>query len=293
MKKNNLWRIIWIIGLYGILILILYLIIKYKVKWENKDLNQYLYFYNCNNYLCTSTIKPDSYYSKIVCEDDLCPYIKDINNNILILTNNNKTWLYDYKEAQIVNDTYNDYQYLNNNYYIFTDMNNMQGIIDNTSKIIIKPEYNKITDYQGNHLIYIDENNKYQIKNIETSTNINVAYDYAQLINNNLYLYKDNNNYYIASFDTNKSINNTEYKYVFVYDEILLTINGKKIDILDTNLKSTLLMTIPTYYEYMEEKERDSLNLYVKDDILYFNVYTEETKYLEYRYDLQNNKILN
>ena len=44
MKKNNLWRVIWIVGIYAVLVLILYLVIMYKVKWEDKDLHKYLYF---------------------------------------------------------------------------------------------------------------------------------------------------------------------------------------------------------------------------------------------------------
>ena len=90
MKKNNLLRISWIVGIYAILVLLLYLVVTYKVKWEDKDLNTYLYFYDCSNDLCTSTIKPDNYYGSIVCKDDICPYIKEKNNNYLILDNNNK-----------------------------------------------------------------------------------------------------------------------------------------------------------------------------------------------------------
>ena len=43
MKNNSLWRVIWIVGIYAVLVSILYLVIIYKVKWENKDLNKYLY----------------------------------------------------------------------------------------------------------------------------------------------------------------------------------------------------------------------------------------------------------
>ena len=51
MKKTNIWKIIWLVGVYVILLFILYLVIIYKVKWEDKDLNRYLYFYNCNGYV--------------------------------------------------------------------------------------------------------------------------------------------------------------------------------------------------------------------------------------------------
>lgn len=34
-KKINLWKIIWIVGIFLILLLILYLVIEYKVKYED------------------------------------------------------------------------------------------------------------------------------------------------------------------------------------------------------------------------------------------------------------------
>ena len=57
---------------------------------------------------------------------------------------------------------------------------------------------------------------------------------------------------------------------MFSYEDIILTVNDKKIDIMNTDLKSTLIMYITTYYDYTIEKERDSLNIKVRDNILYF-----------------------
>ena len=53
-KKEKLYKIIWITGLYVILIIILWLVIEYKVKWESADLNRYVRFYNCSGSLCTT-----------------------------------------------------------------------------------------------------------------------------------------------------------------------------------------------------------------------------------------------
>ena len=141
MKKNNLWRIVWIIGIYAILITILYLVIMYKVKWECKDFNKYLYFYDCSNQLCASDIKPDTYYSKIICEDDVCPYIKEINNNYLTLGSKNKSFIFDYKEGKINNNYFIDYEFLNNNFYKVIDSNNMYGIIDTNGNVLVNFDY--------------------------------------------------------------------------------------------------------------------------------------------------------
>lgn len=35
MKKNSIWKAISIIGIFAILIIILYLVIEYKVKYED------------------------------------------------------------------------------------------------------------------------------------------------------------------------------------------------------------------------------------------------------------------
>ena len=68
MKKINWWKLVWVLGVYIILGLILYLVIEYKVKWESLDTNKYLYFYDCESNLCTSTTKVGSYYSFSFCK---------------------------------------------------------------------------------------------------------------------------------------------------------------------------------------------------------------------------------
>ena len=35
MKKINIWRVIWVVGIFIILLLILYLVVEYKVKYED------------------------------------------------------------------------------------------------------------------------------------------------------------------------------------------------------------------------------------------------------------------
>ena len=112
------------------------------------------------------------------------------------------------------------------------------------------------------------------------------------LINDKLYGYVEDNNYFIASYDTKNKVNDNSYNYMFSYEDIILTINDKKIDIMNTDLKSTLIMRITTYYDYTIEKERDSLNIKVRDNILYFNVKNEDEKYTSYKYDIKNKKIL-
>ena len=72
-NKNNIWKIIWVVGIYAILVLILYLVVIYKVKWEDQDLSKHLYFYECSQELCTTENEIDNYYSYIKCKDNICP----------------------------------------------------------------------------------------------------------------------------------------------------------------------------------------------------------------------------
>ena len=49
MKKNiNLWKIIWVVGIFAILLIILYLVVEYKVKYE--DFSNYIIEKESPNY---------------------------------------------------------------------------------------------------------------------------------------------------------------------------------------------------------------------------------------------------
>ena len=54
MKKIN-YHIIWIVGLFLLLVVILAMIMTYKIRYEDSIYYKYLYFYNCNNDICSTT----------------------------------------------------------------------------------------------------------------------------------------------------------------------------------------------------------------------------------------------
>ena len=35
LKKINFWKIVWVVGIFAILLIILYLVVEYKVKYED------------------------------------------------------------------------------------------------------------------------------------------------------------------------------------------------------------------------------------------------------------------
>lgn len=291
MKKNKLWHLIWIIGIYASLLVILYLVVQYKVKWEDKDLSKYLYFYNCGNQFCTTDNKSltNNYYSKIKCEKNNCPYIADINNNFVILVSDDSEFVYNYKTGKIVNEYYSKYSFVNG-YLLAKNNNDKYGIVDLDGNIQVEFKYNKITDYKDSYIAY-SENSKIGIVNEENNINIKPTYEKVSLISDSIYAYCEDNKYYIAAYDTELPINNENYDYVDSINNLIITIKDKKFDIMDTNLKSMLLLKIDTFYGYTIEKERDSLNIYLDNNLLYFTIVNEkgETNYI---YDTKNNKLI-
>lgn len=293
LKKNNLWRIIWIVGIYGVLVLILYLIISYKVKWENLDLNKYLYFYDCSHQLCTSSVSQEKFYGRLMCADDTCPFIKEKKDNILIMSKDNVEFLYDYMDDKIINNNYVSYRFVTNNNYIVQREDGRQGVIDSTGTTLTDFNYSYIKDYKSGYFSAM-ENNKFKIINKDKDIDTGYLFDDVVLINDNIYAYSDDNKttYQIASYSTNKSVNNIKYDYIYALDNLILVFYNKSIDIYDENLKSKLLMPIRTFYTYQEEKVRASLDFNISNSVLSFTVFNNSNTYMIYRYDLKNNKLL-
>ena len=51
-------------------------------------------------------------------------------------------------------------------------------------------------------------------------------------------------------------------------------------------------MKINTFYEYTAEKERDSLKINTDGEYIYFNVFTSETQYTTYKYNISSKKLI-
>lgn len=291
MKSSKLWRLIWMIGIYVILGLILYLVVTYKVEWEGKDLNTYLYLYDCSHELCTSTTIQKDYYDKILCEEGRCPYISDIIGNNLIFKRDNMSWIYNYIDGNIISDDYFDYRYIGYNVYAVSDNSGNYGIIDGNGNEIVKLEYKYIDSYNNGFISYINDN-LYGIVSTDGKYKIKPVYNDVVLINDKIFAGMKDNIYHLYSYDNVDNENANAYNFVYSYDGIVFVINNKKVDILDTNLNSTLIMKINTFYEYKTEKERDSLEIYTDEEYIYFKIFTNETEYINYKYSIKDKKLI-
>lgn len=291
MKNIKVWRIVWMVAILATLSIILYLVVLYKVVWEHKDLNTYLYFYDCNGEVCSTTNKMDDYYNRVVCEDDVCPHIENIAGNSLILKNDSKSWIYNYIDGEIVNDNYIEYRYIGNDNYIVTTADNKQGIINIDGSIVFNPDYDKIMDYMDGFISYM-LNGKYGIASTDGQHNIEAKFEDIVLLNTNSFAGRIDNVYQIYSYSDSANKGTGNYDYVYQVNDVILVVNNNKIDILDANLKSTLLLKIDTFYSYTTEKERDSLNIYSDGENVYFRVFIDEYNYNSYVYGITNKKLI-
>ena len=233
----------------------------------------------------------DNYYSKVLCEDDICPYIDTVIGNNLILKNKNNVWIYDYMDDVIINDKYVDYRHIGEDMYIVNDMNGNYGIIDIKDGVLVELKYKYIDDYKDGIISYID-NNLYGIISVDNTYNIEPIYEDVVLVNNKIFAGKKDNVYQMHSYEDIDSDNSNQYNFVYVYNDVILVIKDKKIDILNTNLNSVLLMKINTFYEYTTGQERDSLNVHSDGDFIYFNVFINEEEYTTYKYSIKEKKLI-
>lgn len=292
MKKNNIWKIVWIVGIYAVLITVLYLVILYKVEWEGKDLNTYLYFYDCNNNLCTSTTKQDEYYSRYMCKNNFCPYITTVVNNNLILTDGEISLIYNYVNGDIIDDSYDKYRFINEDMVVVTDLTSKkEGIINLDGEILVDVKYDYIDDY-NNGLISFKSNTLFGINSIDGASLVNSNFSDVVLINDKIYAGMKDNTYSIYSYAENEIVNLNQYEFVESFDNLIFVVSNNKVDILTDELNSTLLIKIDTFYNYTTEKERESLNLRSDGNYIYFNIFNDKYEITKYKYDIKNKKLV-
>lgn len=154
MKKINIAKVIWISSVFLALIVILIMVMDYKIHYQYLTKNQ-IYFYECSGNLCVSEVKDDSHllYSTFECGYEECPaFKKELDDTYVLLEQNNTYILYNYRNNIIISKDYEDYLFINNQYIIVTK-DGKQGIIDIDNHIILEPTYNQIGYFQDDYLI--------------------------------------------------------------------------------------------------------------------------------------------
>lgn len=169
-KKNkiNIFKIIWITGVFLILITFLIIIMHYKINYQYLTKNN-IYFYNCNNSICTAQVKDGiskkDLYSTYNCEYEKCPIIKKVlEDSYVIMQKDEQIILYDFINNKVISNTYEDYKFISEKHIIVTK-NNYQGIIDINNNILINTKYEQLGYYKDNLLL------GYNIQNIIVKKN--------------------------------------------------------------------------------------------------------------------------
>lgn len=174
-KKFNIARITWVSMLFLGLIVILIAVMDYKIHYEYKIKN-ILYFYDYDGNLSVTEVKDDDHllYSKYECGYEDCPVLKmEIDDTYVILESTDKNILYNYRKGKVISSGYDNYQYLNNTYFIVTK-DKFRGIIDINNNVTISLSYDELGIVKDNYLtgytlnsIIAKKNNLYGIVSIK------------------------------------------------------------------------------------------------------------------------------
>ena len=290
MKKINWWKLVWVLGIYIILGLILYLVIEYKVKWESLDTNKYLYFYDCDSNLCTSTTKVGSYYSRYIYKKD-SPYIISYDDETAIINDNGKYLVYDYKNDKVISKSYDWYKYLfyNGNTYFIIRGNNKVGIIDNQGSMVVNNIYDNIA--LENNMLKVSNNSLYGLLDSDFNIYLDIEYQYVEVNGENVIIEKDNK-YSLLSLS--KEVIGSDYLYISKIDDsnYLVIDKDNKIDIVNNKLESNLIMIINGSLDYSNTNNIDTLNIRFEDNIMLFDVLSSDKEGITYRYDIVSKKLV-
>ena len=290
MKKINWWKLVWVLGIYIILGLILYLVIEYKVKWESLDTNKYLYFYDCESNLCTSTTKVGSYYSRYIYKKD-SPYIISYDDETAIINDNGKYLVYDYKNDKVISKSYDWYKYLfyNGNTYFIIRGNNKVGIIDNQGSMVVNNIYDNIA--LENNMLKVSNNSLYGLLDSDFNIYLDIEYQYVEVNGENVIIEKDNK-YSLLSLS--KEVIGSDYLYISKVDDsnYLVIDKDNKIDIVNNKLESNLIMIIDGSLDYSNTNNIDTLNIRFEDNIMLFDVLSSDKEGITYRYDIVSKKLV-
>ena len=75
-------------------------------------------------------------------------------DNIVILTDNEISWLYDYKKGEVFHDEYVKYELMDDGNFMITDNDMMQGIMNIEGKLLTINKYIEIVDYSYGLIVY-------------------------------------------------------------------------------------------------------------------------------------------
>ena len=253
--RDNLYKIIWIVGMFLTLILILAMMMTYKIKYQDSIYYKYLYFYNCNDDICATTkekqIEDKSIIYSVYKYRKKMPTFNKINNEYVKIYDNNDVVLYNIHN-KVLTKNYVDYSIINTNNTIFKAVtkDKLCGLINSNGK--------KITG-----LIYDD---------FKTYNNEVIAAIYK-------------GKYGSITLDGKKTYIEFEYDYIEIFDDIIITVKDNLLDIINTDKESLLS-------DKIEVADVNNLSLNKDDNVINIKI-TNKDGFDEYKFDVVEKKLNN
>lgn len=183
--KFNCFKFVWQVGLFASLILILLLVLKYKIYYEDRP--TYFYFYECETGVCGSNSEEKvsgTVYSKLYYKEEIPTIEKVLDDTYLVLSGKR---LFNYKEGLVISNEYDDYEVLFDEFIV--KRNDLYGLLNKNNNLIIDVSYDELTSYDNVNYV-VRKGNIYSLIN-KASEVILSDYDYIYAYNDDVVVIKD------------------------------------------------------------------------------------------------------
>ncbi len=254
MRKIN-YHVIWVVGLFLLLVVILAMVMTYKIRYEDSIYYKYLYFYDCNNDLCSSNSDKEiedksDIYSVYKYRDNTPTFIK-LDNDYVEILDNGKNVLYDYVRGERITVNYKDYKVIDNENILFIASNEdgKCGIIDKEGKVLLDFSYDLIKESYNEDMIVTKLGEKYGI----------------------------------IRFDNLELVLKYEYDDIYIFDDVIVSIKDNVLNILNTNLEKF------TNNISVSDVSKVSINL--DGEILNIKI-DNENDFSEYKFNIKTKKMV-
>lgn len=204
----------------------------------------------------------------------------------LIVKENNKTFIYNFKKKKIVSNLYDDIEVkLDNNNYIVKN-NNLYGMINNEGLELVSTIYDEILiDSEYDEKVKVKKEDLYGILDINTGNVIlEPIYDDINIDSSDKYSILEKDLWFII--DNNGNILSNGYSYTYAFNKGFIALVDNNLQILKYNKEANELLNdtlIPVYEENGYKIERNGSNINI-------NVYNGDAT-IKYEYNINRNSL--
>ena len=236
------------------LLLTLMMIMVYKIRYQDTIYYKYLYFYNCNDEICSTTnekeIEDKSMIYSVYKYQKKTPTFTKLNSEYVKIYDRDKTVLYSMHD-RIISNNYKDYEIIENDEpeFVATNENNMKGLINKKGNSISAFLFKEFGTYNKTLIACVNEEK-----------------------------------YGIITLDGKKTFLEFEYDNIIIYDEFIITTKDNKINIIDEN-KNNLIEN------QIEIENQKNVIIEKKDNIIIIKE-NKNNEFNEYKFDTEKKALV-